>query len=128
MQQGDCIYGKFPKSPTPIPHYWFVLTNPDANGFVVLVNVTTPTGPGLAPSKAQLLKQSDYPTLEYDSVVYWKGAGPRLEQQVQAAVTGGLFELCPSLSVAKIKEMVAEGEVKCLIPIEVLKLLKAAGL
>lgn len=128
MQQGDCFYGKFPKSATIEPHFWFVLTNPDEKGQVIVVNVTTPKSSGDNPAKAQILKKSDCPCLRYDSAIYWKGVGPRLSVHIESAIRAKAFTPHPPLSASKIKEMVAEGEVLCLIPRETLSLLKKAGL
>lgn len=43
MRAGDCFYGAPPRCGN-VPHYWLVLCDPDGDGNVAVVNLTTPQG------------------------------------------------------------------------------------
>lgn len=69
---GDYFYWKAPNSPEP--HYHFILNSPDANGEVLVANMTSqPPVKGVRFDTSCILIPGDEPFVKHPSYVYYNG-------------------------------------------------------
>lgn len=91
IKRGDAVL--MPKYADATPHMWIVLTAPDANNDVVIVNVTSLKNHA---DQTTILKVGDHPYIKHDSVVLYADA--RIVPAIP--VTQGLDLKTPSISSA----------------------------
>jgi hypothetical protein len=89
-------------------HIYVVVTDPDVNDDILLVNFTSLENSIV--ETAEVFNRSDYSLLSHDSVIaYWKapaGAkGPPLEQ----AILNGDFGRLPDIPIATLERIIAEA-------------------
>ena len=69
LRRGDTVL--MPKYSDATPHLWILLTEPDGNGDVVIVNVTSLKN---HPDQTTILKIGDHSYIKHDSVVLYADA------------------------------------------------------
>ena len=117
MRKGDCFRGDLRFRGNP--HYWLVLSDPDAAGKIALVNCTT----GSAGPKAQVIKKIDCPALEYDSELAWSESVIVANGGIDLALGEAQFEPKAGMDPRMVDNLLAEGILKELVPREVVKFL-----
>ncbi|WBL36562.1 hypothetical protein O0235_03115 [Tepidiforma flava] len=87
-------------------HLWFVLTGPDAEGRVVVVNITTHgRSPICARGDCFVLAPGDHPFITRESCVFWRGATFAEDAALEAARERRTLDLRPPLRMALLREM-----------------------
>lgn len=87
-------------------HLWFVLTGPDAEGRVVVVNITTHgRSPICARGDCFVLAPGDHPFITRESCVYWRGADFAEDAALEAARERRTLDLRPPLPPKLLREM-----------------------
>ena len=69
LRRGDTVL--MPKYADATPHLWILLTEPDGNGDVVIVNVTSLKN---HPDQTTILRVGDHSYIKHDSVVLYADA------------------------------------------------------
>jgi len=84
VEAGDTYKLATPTNPTP--HLWIVLTDPDQQGEVAIVNLTTRQP---ASDATVILRPPDHPFVRHDTVVRYEDAQVVPARALDAAVKGG---------------------------------------
>lgn len=113
---GDVFY--MAKSVGATPHLWVVLTEPDENGEVAMVNITTLRANS---DTAVIIRSNEYYRTTHDSAVHFQDARIVEQENILKAIKGGVCQKCNPCSPALIKK-IQEGITKSkLTPQKVIK-------
>jgi hypothetical protein len=103
MKCGDCVL--MPKGGgNHIPHLWVVVTDPNAQGMCVIVNVTTLKH---ICDKTVVLCVGEHPFITHDSIVFYADAQIVLAGAIDNAIRGGVAqkkEDCPLPTLQRIQQ------------------------
>lgn len=91
------------------PHLWIILTDPDPNGLVAMVNITTPKE---GSDRTVVLHAREHPRVSHESVIFFPDARLAPADSIRVGVEANYFELCAPVSpalLARIKNGLLES-------------------
>jgi hypothetical protein len=103
MRAGDSVLMPKPGA-TQIPHLWIVVTDPNQDREVVIVNITSYKA---ISDNTVVLKKGDHPFIVHDSTVEYMDARIVLVQRLEEAIRGAAAirkQPCPPETLAKIQK------------------------
>jgi len=100
LRCGDVVY--MAKFPGATPHPWVIVTEPNDNGEIAMVNITTPKS---GSDMTVVLEANEHHRVTHRSVVYYQDARITLEEAVRGCVTNGLCIRCDPCSPEMLKKI-----------------------
>src|SRR3989304_525042 len=88
LKGGDTVF--MPKHADATPHLWVILTNPNVDGLIAIVNITSLN---TQPDTTTILQVGDHPFIRHASVVLYSDAriAPLLPIEQGIKMNSGLF-------------------------------------
>jgi hypothetical protein len=102
MRAGDAFL-----YPIPTEHLWIVITNPNASGAVLIVNITS-IKTGKEPDLTVPVRRGEHPYVTHDSFVYYREAMTKTVTELAAEEKAGRLKW-QDICTAKLLEVVRSG-------------------
>ena len=93
LKCGDAIY--MPKFSGGTPHLWIIVTEPDGNGDVAMVNVTSWRANS---DETVIIESGEHHRITHRSVVFYQDARISSAEAIRLGVEAGYCALCDSCS------------------------------